>query len=84
MDKIVAEIKAEHFETLKSQEVIMLARSDYGFDVHQWTPSSVFPTSSYDNAEEAAARALQLLNITTPINPQSWPEKAIISLPDKK
>ena len=83
MDKEVAEIKAEHFEALKSREVILLVRSDYGFDVHHWTADSVAPTSSYDNSEEAGARALQLLNIATPVTPQAWPEKAIISLPDQ-
>lgn len=79
MDKEVAEIKAEHFDALKGREVILLVRSDYGFDVHHWTPDSVAPTSSYDNAEEAGARALQLLNVKAPINPQSWPERVAIS-----
>jgi hypothetical protein len=74
-----AQIKLEHFDALKNREVILLVRSDYGFDVHHWTVDGVSPSSSYDNAEEASARALQLLNIKTPIVPQSWPERAIIS-----
>lgn len=74
MDKEVAEIKAEHFETLKGREVIILARSDYGWDVEHWVPDGVWPNCSYDNANEAAARVLQCLDIREPITPQSWPE----------
>lgn len=84
MDKEVAEIKSEHFAALKSREVILLVRSDYGFDVHRWTADSVAPTSSYDNPQEAAARALQLLGIKEPITPQAWPERVEISFPDKQ
>jgi hypothetical protein len=70
----IAQIKLEHFEKLKSRRLIILVEADYGFDVEQWMPDGVAPTSSYDTAQEAAARVLQLLKLKDPVTPQNWPE----------
>lgn len=77
-DLEVDEIKREHFRALSGREVILLVRSDYGWDVEQWFPEGVAPTSSYDTPQEAGARALQLLKLKEPITPQDWPEIAQI------
>lgn len=70
----IDEIKREHFADLTKRRVILIVHHDYGFNVEQWLPNGVAPTSSYDTAQEAAARALQLLGLKDPITPQSWPE----------
>lgn len=74
MDAEVEQIKNDSFADIKTRRVIMLVEADYGFDVRQWSPDGVAPTSSYDSAQEAAARALQLLGLKEPISPQDWPE----------
>lgn len=77
----IDQIKREHFEALESREVILIVKADYGYEVEQWTPGSVAPTSGYDTPQEAAARACQLLKLTEPVTPQSWPEVAQIGGP---
>tara|TARA_R110000868_G_C10803419_1_gene757296 strand:+ start:269 stop:550 length:282 start_codon:yes stop_codon:yes gene_type:complete len=72
------EIKRDHFELLKGRRLIILVEADYGFNVEQWLPDGVAPTSCYDTAQEAAARALQLLGLTEPVTPQDWAEVAQI------
>jgi hypothetical protein len=74
----IAEIKREHFDAISSREVILVVKSDYGWNVEHWFPDGVAPTSSYDIAQEAAARALQLMKLKEPITPQAWPEIAEI------
>lgn len=74
MDAEVEEIKREHFEALKSCKVILLVEANYGWEIEQWFPDGVAPTSGYDTPQEAGARALQLLKLTEPVTPQSWPE----------
>ena len=75
-DLEIEKIKQTHFNAIKSREVILLVRADYGWDVEQWHPDGVAPTSSYDTPTEAAARALQLLGLDDPVTPQDWPEIA--------
>ncbi len=74
----IEQIKREHFESLKGREVILLVKHDYGFQVEQWLPDGVAPTSDYDTPQEAAARACQLLGLKEPVTPQSWAEVAQI------
>lgn len=76
MDAEVEQIKKDHFEALRLREVVMLVKHDYGYQVEQWFPDGVAPTSDYDTPQEAAARALQLLGIKEPVKPQDWPEIA--------
>lgn len=73
-DTEVDQIKRAHYDAIKSRDVILLVRSDYGWDVEHWHPDGVAPTSSYDTTAEAAARALQLLGLKEPVTPQDWPE----------
>ncbi len=74
-------IKYDHFGAMTNREVILLIRSGYGWDVGHWTKDSVAPTSNYDTPQEAAARAMQLMDITEPVVPQTWPEIAQIGGP---
>lgn len=74
----IEEIKRQHFEALKSRDVILIVKADYGYQIGQWSPDGVAPTSDYDTPQEAAARACQLLKLTEPVTPQNWPEVAQI------
>lgn len=74
----IDEIKAAHFEAIRSCEVLLLIKAAYGWRVEQWLPDGVAPSSDYDTPQEAAARACQLLNLTEPVKPQDWPEIAQI------
>ena len=74
----IDEIKRRRFEALQGNEAILLVKGDYGWRVEQWLPNGVAPSSDYDTAQEAAARACQLLKLTEPVKPQDWPEVAQI------
>lgn len=75
----IDDIKRRRIEDLQGREVIMLIKSDYGWEVGHWLASGgVPPNSSYDTPQEAAGRACQLLKLTEPVTPQSWPEVAQI------
>lgn len=78
MDAEVEQIKQQHFEAIKDRRVILIVAHDYGFQVEQWLPDGVAPTSDFDTPHEAAARACQLLGLKEPITPQNWPEVAQI------
>lgn len=81
MDAEIETIKREHFEALKSREVILIVKGDYGYQIEQWSPDGVAPTSDYDTPQEAAARACQLLKLKEPVVPQNWPEVAQLGGP---
>lgn len=81
MDTEIEDIKREHFEALKSRDVILIVKADYGYQIEQWSPTGVAPSSDYDTPQEAAARACQLLGLTEPVTPQDWPEIAQIGGP---
>jgi hypothetical protein len=73
------DIRRENFEALKGRRVILLVEVDYGWEVGNWLSSGgTAPTSTYDTPQEAAARALQLMDLTEPVKPQDWPEIAQI------
>lgn len=58
---------------------ITLKQSERGWDVIEETSDgSRFPTTSYPNAAKAAARVLQLMELTQPVTPQDWPESVCI------
>lgn len=60
---------------------IRITQSSRGWDVQEFypdSPDSSGPMSSYPNAALAAARVLQLLELTQPISPQTWPEDVCI------
>jgi hypothetical protein len=81
MDAEVETIKREHFEAIKSRDVVLIVKADYGWQIERWSPDGVSPTSDYDTPHEAAARACQLLKLTEPVIPQDWPEVAQIGGP---
>lgn len=81
MDAEVEKIKHEHFAAIKARHVILIVKSDYGYQVEQWSPDGVAPSSDYDTPQEATARALQLLKLKEPVTPQSWQEIAQIGGP---
>lgn len=74
----IDDIKQERLNAMRSREVVMLVKHDYGWRVEHWFPDGVAPPSDYDTPHEAAARALQLLKIKVPVTPQDWPEIAQI------
>lgn len=78
MSDEIEEIKRQHFDALSAREVILIVKHDYGYQVEHWQPDGVSPSSDYDTPQEAGARALQLLGVKEPVNPQSWPELAQI------
>lgn len=68
------EIKRNHCEMLiAAEQVIAIARTAEGYEIHQWTTDSVMPTVGYPTARLAASRMLQLLGIG-PVAPQTHPE----------
>lgn len=83
VDAQVERIKDEQISDLRKRNLIMIETSDYGYRVHQWSPDGVAPQSDYDTPHEAVSRVAQLLKITSPINPQDWPEKACIGSIDR-
>lgn len=81
MQDEIDQIKRQRFDALKSRDVILIVKADYGYQVEQWSAEGVAPTSDYDTPQEAAARALQLLKLTEPVTPQDHPEIAQIGGP---
>lgn len=76
MERIEPEIRDENYARLRNRDVIVIERGDYGWRVHEWKASgSVAPALDYDLPEEAAARAMQIMGLTDPVTPQSWPEE---------
>jgi hypothetical protein len=68
-------IRQEHIEALRGREVILLVKTDYGWNVEHWLDSGgIAPTTGYDTPAEATARVLQLLGLTGPVTSQNWPE----------
>lgn len=59
---------------------ITVEQSERGWDVRQENTASgsVYPTTSYPNAAKAAARVMQLMELTAPVTPQNWPEDICI------
>ena len=65
------------------QWTFTLKQTERGWDVGQHDEDGCsFPITSYPNAYKAAARLLQLMEISTPVEPQSYPESIGISLGD--
>ena len=71
-------IQREHEERLRLTRRWIIAETDFGFEAHEWSADGVAPWSTYPVKEAAAARVLQLLEITHAIVPQSWPEDVCI------
>lgn len=72
-------IQREHEDRLRDTRRWIIAETEGGFEVHEWTADSVFPAVTYPVKEAAAARLLQLLDIKHAILPQAYPEEICIS-----
>lgn len=57
---------------------IELRQTERGWDVIQTDGENIWPTTSYPNSAKAAARVLQLMELTQPVTPQNWPERVCI------
>lgn len=71
-------IQREHEDRLRQVRRWIIAETEDGFEVHEWTSDSVFPAVIYPVKESAAARVLQLLDIKHAIVPQAYPEQICI------
>ena len=78
MDIEVQSIKREHYERLKSGDVLMIEAVPGGYRVHQWSPDGVAPQSEHETPAAAVARVAQLLKLRDPVAPQDWPESVCI------
>ena len=64
---------------MSAQHEITIRQSERGWDVIERLPTGgTCPTTSYPNAGKAAARVLQLMELTQPVTPQNWPERVCI------
>lgn len=72
-------MKADRAATLAtSKETIAIEMGVDGFTVHHWKADSVMPATTYATPGLAAARVLQLLQLTEAVTPQDHPEIACI------
>ena len=71
-------MQREHEERLRATRRWMIAETADGFEVHEWTDTSVAPWAEKETKETAAARLLQLMGIKHAIVPQAYPEDVII------
>lgn len=71
-------IQREHEERLRETHRWMIAETDEGFEVHEWTADGVAPWSTHPVKEAAAARLLQLMEIKHAVVPQNFPEEVCI------
>ena len=53
-----------------------VAQTERGWDVGGYDDAgNILPQTCYPNAYKAAARMLQLMEISTPVEPQNYPER---------
>jgi hypothetical protein len=71
---MIEKMQREHEDRLRLSRRWLIAETDEGFEVHQWTSDGVAPWTIKETKETAAARLIQLMLINHAIVPQSWPE----------
>lgn len=71
-------MQRQHEDRLRAATRHIIAETDEGFEVHEWTETGVAPWAIYPTRQAAAARLLQLLGINHAVIPQSWPESVCI------
>jgi len=59
---------------MPSDTTYSITERDLMFEVSVVSGETVHPTIAYPTKELAAARLLQMMDITAPITPQRWPE----------
>ena len=79
----IAQMQQRHEERLRKTRRWVIAETDEGFEVHQWTEDGVAPWATYPVPEAAAARLLQLMGIKHAIVPQAYPESVCIGSIDR-
>ena len=67
-----------HEERLRETRRWIIAETEDGFEVHEWTVDGVAPWSTYAAPISAAARLLQLMGIKHAVVPQAYPEEVCI------
>ena len=74
----IAEMQREHEDRLRATHRWMIAETEDGFEVHEWTVDGVAPPATKDTKEAAAARLLQLMGIRHAVIPQAYPERVCV------
>lgn len=75
----VEAIARENRERWAGKSVVAIVSQDGWLEVHEHSPAGVWPSTTYATPHEAIARAMQLLGIKEPVDPQNWPESAKVS-----
>jgi hypothetical protein len=74
----ISAMQRQHEERLRVTTRWIIAETDDGFEVHEWSATGVAPCAEKPTKEEAAARLLQLMGITHAIVPQAYPESVCV------
>jgi hypothetical protein len=74
----VPNIQKAHEERLRETNRWIIAETEDGFEVHEWTADGVGPWAVKETPEMAVARLLQLMGIKHAIVPQAFPEQVCI------
>jgi hypothetical protein len=79
----IAAMQREHEDRLRATRRWIIAETDDGFEVHEWTVDGVAPRAMKETPESAAARLLQLMGIKHAIIPQAFPEDVCVGRIDR-
>lgn len=71
-------MQREHEARLRTTHRWIIAETDEGFEVHEWTAAGVAPWAEKATKEAAAARLIQIMGIKHAIVPQAYPEEICI------
>ena len=74
----IAGIQRSHEERLRATTRWVIAETEAGFEVHEWTADSVSPWDIRETREAAASRLLTLMGIGHAIIPQNYPERVCV------
>ena len=84
MDKVVEEIRDEHYARIRQRDCYLIEKTDYGFKVHDWSADGIGPSFDYDTPQEAVARVAQIIGLTEPVMPQNWPQPVCVGTIETK
>jgi glycine/D-amino acid oxidase-like deaminating enzyme len=74
----IVAMQRQHEDRLRATRRWLIAETDEGFEVHEWTVDGVAPWAEKATKEEGAARLLQLMGIKHAIIPQAYPERVCV------
>jgi hypothetical protein len=83
-DPDIPQMQRNHEERLRQTRRFIIAETEAGFEVHEWTMDGVAPWHVYPVKETAASRLLQLMGIDCAIVPQCWPEAVEIASVERR